>query len=141
MSRNLHSSTLDVLGLAEGIRGLCEEFAEQQGVHVEFTADGVPRDIPPLTSLCLYRIAQEGLRNVKKHSGAGEAVVALNRNGNEIVLSVADKGVGFDTRERPFKVGLGLRSMQERLRVVGGTLEVNSNNGHGTRILARAPLA
>jgi signal transduction histidine kinase len=108
MSRNLHSSTLDVLGLAEGIRSLCDEVAEQQGLQVEFVAHEVPRTISRQTSLCLYRIAQEGLRNVTRHSGANEAVVQLHGNGRESVLSIADAGPGFDAEAPGFKPGLGL---------------------------------
>jgi signal transduction histidine kinase len=140
MSRNLHSSTLDVLGLVEGIHGLCDEFAEQQGVQVEFLADGVPRTVSPPISLCLFRIVQEALTNVKKHSGASEAVVQLQGSDKDIVLSIVDAGVGFDAQDASFKVGLGLRSMQERLRAVGGTIEIDSTRGSGTQILARAPL-
>jgi signal transduction histidine kinase len=141
MSRNLHSSTLDVLGLAEGIRGLCDDFVEQQGLQVDFISDGVPRNVPGQTSLCLFRIAQEALSNVKKHSGASEAVVQLHADARELILSITDSGAGFDSQARPTKAGLGLRSMQERLRAVGGAIEIDSSPGGGTRILARAPLS
>jgi signal transduction histidine kinase len=141
MSRNLHSSTLDVLGLEDGIESLCGEFEKQQGVRIHFTSRRVPRELPSKVCLCFFRIAQEALRNVKKHSGAKEAVVQLDGNGKEIVLVIADSGVGFDLRESAFKVGLGLRSMQERLRALGGTIEINSKKGAGTEILARAPVS
>ncbi len=140
MSRNLHSSTLDVLGLVEGVRSLCEEFREQHGLPVEFVAEGVPRALPSAVSLCLFRIAQEALNNVKKHSGASEATVALQGTEKDIVLSIADAGVGFDPTESRFKAGLGLQSMKERLRAVGGTIEVDSGEGSGTHILVQVPL-
>ena len=141
MSRNLHSSTLDVLGLVEGVRSLCKEFSEQQGLHVEFLADSVPRTLSPRTSLCLFRIVQEALSNVKKHSGASDAVVELYGNNQEIVLSIVDSGVGFDSADPVLNAGLGLRSMQERLRVVGGTIDIDSGRGSGTHILAQVPLS
>ena len=140
LSHNLHSSTLDVLGLNEGVRSLCAEFTEQQDLQVEFVSNDVPRRIPPNTSLCLFRIAQEGLRNVKKHSAARSAVVQLVGNGKEITLSITDTGCGFDPHDAAFKAGLGLRSMQERLRAVGGSFEIHSIQGGPTRIIARAPL-
>lgn len=140
LSHNLHSSTLDVLGLNEGVRSLCAEFTEQQDLQVEFVSHDVPRRVPPNTSLCLFRIAQEGLRNVKKHSAARRAVVQLVGNGDEITLSITDTGSGFDPRDVTFKAGLGLRSMQERLRAVGGNFEIHSRRGGPTRIIARAPL-
>lgn len=141
MSRRLHSATLDVLGLVEGIHGLCDDFAEQQGLHIEFLADNVPRSLSPEISLCLFRVTQEALSNVKKHSGAEEAVVQLHRSSDEIVLSIVDAGIGFDPGKASSTGGLGLRSMQERLRAVGGTVEIDSQKGGGTQILVRAPLS
>lgn len=140
MSRNLHSSTLDVLGLVEGIRSLCKEFTEQQGLEVEFLTDGVPQAVPSTISLCLFRIAQEALSNVKKHSAVSQAVIQLHCSDKDIVLSIVDAGVGFDSASRSFKAGLGLQSMRERLRAVGGTLDIDSGNGSGTHIIAQVPL-
>jgi signal transduction histidine kinase len=77
---------------------------------------------------------------VKKHSGADEAVVRLSKEGRNIVLLITDAGIGFDEREPAFKAGLGLRSMRERLRAVGGTIEIQSRRGGGTQVFARAPL-
>jgi len=141
LSRNLHPSILDVLGLAQGIGSLCAEFTEQQGLQVEFTSNNVPRTIPSGSALCLYRITQEGLRNVKKHSGANKAFVQLNGNCKEITLMIVDAGIGFDADEPAFKAGLGLRSMKERLRSVGGTIEIQSQHKGGTQISVHAPLA
>jgi signal transduction histidine kinase len=140
LSHNLHSSVLDCLGLVEGVRTLCTEFTEQQGVQVEFASHGVPRTIAAGTSLCIFRIVQEGLRNVKKHSGANKASVQLDGNGQEIMLSITDEGVGFDLRDSAIKGGLGLRSMQERLRSVGGTVEIHTRHEGGTQLSARAPI-
>jgi signal transduction histidine kinase len=140
MSHTLHSSVLDYLGLVEGIRSLCDDFSQQQELVVDFTSQDVARSISPGTSLCLFRIAQEALRNVKKHSGAAKASVELYGRGKEIVLMITDEGVGFEPKQSTNQNGLGLRSMQERLRTVGGTIEIQSKNGNGTRILVRAPV-
>ena len=75
LSHSLHSSTLETLGLTAGVRAFCEEFAEQQGMQVDFVHENVPHGIPADAALCLFRIAQEGLRNVKRHSGAERAEV------------------------------------------------------------------
>ena len=139
LSHNLHSSVLYNLGLEDGLSNLCSEFTEQHGVEVRFTSQVVPQDLSHETSLCLFRIAQEGLNNVKKHSGATTAYVELHGNEEEIELSIIDKGLGFDDRNGSFKAGLGLRSMQERVRTVGGTIEIQSRHGIGTTISARIP--
>lgn len=140
LSHNLHSSVLYSLGLVDGIQSLCTEFAEQHGIEVEFTAHDVPRDLARESSLCLFRIAQEGLRNVKKHSGASNAYIDLRGNEKEIVLSVLDWGRGFDDQDSSFKAGLGLRSMKERMRTVRGTIQIQSRRSSGTKITARMPL-
>jgi two-component system NarL family sensor kinase len=89
----------------------------------------------------LFRIAQEALTNVKKHSGANAAVVELHGQDKGVVLSIADEGVGFDISEPTFKAGLGLQSMRERLRAVGGTVDVDSSKDFGTQIVAQVPLS
>ncbi len=139
LCHTLHSSTLDVLGLVEGVRSLCAEFEEQQGVRIEFLSHDVPRKIPSGTALCLFRIAQEALRNIQKHSGAQEAFVELTSDGEQIALVVADAGIGFEPNESLSKAGLGLRSMRERLRAVGGTIDIQSRPGAGTRVCVEVP--
>jgi signal transduction histidine kinase len=140
MSHNLHSSTMELLGLEEGVQDLCHEFERQQGLEIELIADGIPRTLSQPISLCLFRVVQEALNNAKKHSGATEVVVQLHGSAKEIVLSIVDAGNGFNQSDLSFKAGLGLQSMRERLRAVGGTFEIDSISGGGTQILARAPL-
>jgi signal transduction histidine kinase len=140
LSHALHSSVLDFLGLSEGIKSLCDDVAEQQGMHISFSTHDVPRNVPSATSLCLFRIAQEGLRNVRKHSGIDRASVQLTAQDHTIEMIIADEGVGFNPEGPATKRGLGLRSMQERLRIVGGTVEVQSKPGNGTRLVVHAPL-
>jgi signal transduction histidine kinase/ABC-type uncharacterized transport system substrate-binding protein len=140
LSHRLHSSTLESLGLVLGVSSLCEEFAEQHGIQVDFTNEDVPRSVPPDIALCLFRVAQEGLRNVKRHSGASRAEVRLEGAEQAISLSVSDKGIGFDTHSARARAGLGMRSMQERLRLLAGRFEIRSQPGGGTVIYVWVPL-
>ncbi len=139
LSHHLHSSTLEKLGLVPGISALCKEFTAQQGIDVDFTHNGIPRSVQPDSALCLFRIVQEGLRNLKKHSGATKASVHLDMVGDHLQVVVCDKGTGFDPKKLNDKTGLGLRSMEERANLLGGRFEVSSSPGHGTRIEARIP--
>ena len=134
LSHSLHSSTLETLGLVAGVRAFCEEFAGQQELHVDFAYENVPRAIPGEIALCLFRIAQEGLRNVKRHSGADRAEVRLEGLAQELHLSVSDRGRGFDSNGGSPSGGIGLRSMEERLRLLGGNLQIYSRPMEGTRI-------
>jgi PAS domain S-box-containing protein len=140
LSHSLHSSTLESLGLVLGVSSFCAEFAEQQGIQVDFAHEDIPRSIPPDVALCLFRIVQEGLRNVKKHSGSSRAEVRLGGTRDELRLSVSDNGSGFYFDQSSTGIGLGLRSMEERLRLVGGRLAVRTRPMEGTRIDARVPL-
>jgi PAS domain S-box-containing protein len=139
LSHRLHSSTLETLGLVAGVRAFCKEFEDQQEIQVEFTHENVPRAIPADVSLCLFRIAQEGLRNVKRHSGASSAKVHLDFAGGKLHLSVSDQGRGFNPAGGSARDGIGIRSMEERLHFIGGQLEVHSQPMGGTSIDAWAP--
>jgi signal transduction histidine kinase len=140
LSHRLHSSTLEALGLVPGVGALCKEFACQQGIEIDFLPEVIPRSVHPDMALCLFRIVQEGLRNLKKHSGAIKAHVRLRRNGDRLVVSVLDEGVGFDIRHLGKKEGLGIRSMEERAYLLGGRFEIYSEPGKGTKIEAWVPL-
>lgn len=140
LSHRLHSSTLERLGLVPGVTALCKEFESQHGIEIDFVTDGVPGSVHPDAALCLFRIVQEGLRNIKKHSCALKAEVRLRRAGNKLVVSVCDDGVGFDVRHLRKKEGLGVPSMEERAYLLGGRFEIHSNPGEGTRIEASVPL-
>jgi len=138
LSHSLHSSTLESLGLVAGVRAFCEEFAEQQHIQVDFAHEDVPRGIPADTALCIFRVAQEGLRNVKRHSGADRTEVRLEWKDEKLHLSVSDWGRGFEPN-KPSVSGIGIRSMEERLRVLGGHLEIHSRRLQGTTIDAWLP--
>ena len=139
LSHRLHSSTLESLGLVAGLKAFCVEFSDQQGIQVDFASENVPHGIPGDATLCIFRIAQEALRNVKKHSGANRAVVRLEWAGDGLHLSVSDLGRGFDSNKPSAEHGIGIRSMEERLRLLGGQLEVQSLLMEGTRIEAWLP--
>jgi len=140
LSHELHSSKLDYLGIAAAIRGFCREFAAQHKVSVEFNDENVPTHLPKDISLCLFRVAQEGLHNAVKHSGTTQFAVTLSRTGNDVLLEVKDDGFGFDVEEAKRNRGIGLVSMQERLHLVHGAFFVESTPGMGTRIVASVPI-
>jgi signal transduction histidine kinase/ABC-type uncharacterized transport system substrate-binding protein len=140
LSHRLHSSTLERLGLVTGVTALCKEFAVQQGIEIDLLTDGIPRSVDPGVALCLFRIVQEGLRNLKKHSGAIKADVRLSKVGDKLFVTVYDDGVGFDIHDLVTREGLGIRSMEERADLLGGRFEIHSKPGKGTRIEAWVPL-
>lgn len=140
MSYDLHPSKLVHLGLVTTVAGLCEELARRHGLKIEFTHENVPADLPQDVSLCLYRIVQECLNNVIRHSGAQEAQVSLRLIEDEIRLRVVDSGIGFDLESPRLKKGLGLAGMRERLRLVGGRISIDSGPSQGTQIDATIPL-
>jgi PAS domain S-box-containing protein len=140
LSHQLHSSTLQSLGLILGVEAFCDEFSQQQGIQVDLAHENIPRSVPPDVALCLFRVVQEGLRNVKKHSGSSRAEVRLEGSDDAIHLSLFDRGAGFDRRDPSTHAGLGMRSMEERLRLMGGRFEVQSSPMKGTRIDVWVPL-
>ena len=140
LSYRLHPFKLDHLGLAAALKSFCEELSASQGLKIEFCHQGFPATLPADVTLCVFRIAQESLRNVTKHSGAGEAQVVLEKTGAAVRLTVSDTGRGFDTESETMKRGLGFISMRERLRLVGGEITIHSQPGRGTRIDVLVPL-
>jgi PAS domain S-box-containing protein len=140
LSHRLHSSTLESLGLVAGLKAFCREFSEQQGIQVDFANENVPRGVPADAALCMFRIAQEALRNTKRHSGANRAEVRLEQLEGRLHLSVSDCGRGFNSNKPPAERGIGIHSMEERLRLLGGELQIQSRPMEGTRIDAWLPL-
>jgi signal transduction histidine kinase len=139
LSHRLHSSTLERLGLVPAVTSLCKEFNAQQGIRVAFSHNEVPRSLPPEIALCLFRVVQEGLRNVKKHSGGLKAEVELNCTHRHLHLSISDDGVGCDVSQLGHNHGLGILSMEERARLVGARFAIRSHPERGTRIDVWAP--
>jgi signal transduction histidine kinase len=140
VSRRLHPSTLESLGLVRGLKALCEEFTSRQGIEIVFSPKNIPTAVPPNVALCLFRVAQEGLQNLRKYSGASQGQVNLRKAGDRLFLSVSDNGRGFDAKVMRDRVGLGIRSMGERARLVGGRFAIHSEPGKGTRIDVCVPL-
>jgi signal transduction histidine kinase len=140
LSHQLHSSTLESLGLVPALAALCKEFTANQGIRVNFTSTEIPRSVHPDTALCVFRIVQEGLRNLKKHSGAEEAKVDLKMTGERLEITVRDEGYGFDLQGLHKNEGLGIRSMEERARSLAGKFEIHSESGKGTILKVWLPL-
>ncbi|MBA3548676.1 MAG: PAS domain-containing sensor histidine kinase [Nannocystis sp.] len=140
LSHKLHPSILDDLGLVVAMRRLIEDFQASRDEPVTFIEREIPDDIAPATAAALFRIAQEGLRNVSKHAGEGPVRVGLEHESGALRLTIADAGSGFDHAAVRGLGGLGIISMQERAHLVGGSLNLNSRPGEGTTVEVRVPL-
>ena len=140
LSHELHPPRLLLLGVVAAMRGFCREISGQKNVEVVFRSEKVPGNVPHDTSLCLFRVLQEALHNAVRHSRVGQFDVHLRGNGDTVCLTVRDEGVGFDVDAASRGMGLGLTSMKERLKLVGGELSIESRSTRGTTVLARAPV-
>jgi PAS domain S-box-containing protein len=140
LSHDLHPAKLEQLGLLAAVRGLCRDVSTAHNLAIEFVPGEVPRLVPNDTALCLYRVAQEGLQNVVKHSGSASATVELSWIAGELRLVVADQGCGFDSGAMADDGSLGLTSMRERVRLVRGQIAVWSRKSQGTRISVQVPV-
>jgi len=138
LSHDLHSSRLQYLGLASALKDLCEKLAAQHHLTIELSVDCQVGRLPEPVELCMFRVAQEALSNVVKHSGGTTALVKVAMCEKTISLCVADDGIGFDTST--VRGGIGLTSMRERLRLVGGELFINSSADTGTELVAEINL-
>jgi signal transduction histidine kinase len=139
LSHDLHSTKLQYVGLKGALKDLCRQISNQHHIEAELNITDLARPIPSEIALCFYRVAQEALHNAAKHSGASRVVVAVSSNGVLLCMLIADNGKGFSQAEP--SQGLGLASMRERLRMVGGELQVRSKPGEGTQLTALAPIA
>lgn len=140
-AHQLHPAMVDHLGLPAALRSLCADFSKQESMRISCRQGNIRTPIPPEVALCLFRVTQEALRNVATHSGARRANVSLVLAGNRLRLVVSDTGQGFahGTSSRK-KKGLGILSMEERVRLVGGSLTLHSRPGEGTRVVVEVPL-
>jgi len=139
LSYQLHPSMLDDLGLAEGLRAECDKLSRQAMIEIHLDIGDIPKRLPRDVSLCLFRVAQEAMRNVVRHAEATKVDVTLAREGRGVSLAVRDDGRGFDTSGDEH-ASLGRVSMRERVRQVGGRLRIDSKPGGGTTVKAWAPL-
>jgi signal transduction histidine kinase len=141
LSHRLHSSTLDYLGLVPALQKLVNEFSGRYGIDIEFTHASVPSPLPSDVSLCLFRVTEESLTNIAKHSHASSGQVHVRGSADGLHLTIQDTGAGFDPADINTRAGLGFVSMRERLRVVHGTVRVDSAPSRGTRIDVTIPAA
>jgi len=142
LAYRLHPSILDDLGLAVAVRKYLDEFRAREPLDLFYQIKNLPGQIPLNVGTCLYRVMQEALRNVLKHSEAPSVTLTLEGTPGAIRLCVTDTGKGFDPHQLPAdRSGIGLLGMKERIRLVGGRLKVNSRPGHGTEVCAQVPLA
>ena len=137
VSHELHPARLQQLGLEQSVRSFCEELTAARKIAIDVQIEVASVQFAPEVALCLYRVAQEALQNVVKHSGAGKAVLRLIIDDREVVLRVAGDGVGFDPSAVRQKATLGLISMRERTRLVNGRFLVSSDGSSGTIVDVR----
>ena len=140
LSHELHSSKLEYLGAIGGMNNWCKEFGERQGIQIEFRNTEMQTSVTPEVGLCLFRVLQEALHNGAKHSGVRRFEVELREHPSEIQLTISDSGKGFNVEEALQGKGLGLTSMRERVRLISGTISIESKPMGGTNIRVRVPL-
>ena len=136
LSHQLHPAIIEHSGLVAALESYCVEFESLTKVSAAVQAEGPFDDLSANATLGIFRIAQEALQNVWKHSGAREAGICLARAGEHVGLQISDRGIGFDPAQPSKDAGLGLVSMRERVRLLGGTFTVESSAGQGTTIIA-----
>jgi PAS domain S-box-containing protein len=139
LCHRLHSAILEYLGLIPAVRSYCTELAKHYQIQIEIRQK-IPKTLPPETALCLFRIVQEALRNVIKHSRASRVDVFLEGSVQTITLTISDNGVGFDPSSHFASGRLGIMSMRERARMLGGTFNVLSRPAQGTQIAVTIPI-
>jgi PAS domain S-box-containing protein len=140
LSGGLHPAVLDHAGLAAALRAYVSEFSSLENIQIRLNLPDEVRAIPPEAAICLYRVAQESLRNVARHAGTNEAEITLSLFDNSIQLDVADFGMGFDVEVARKNGGLGLASMEERIGSMRGRLEILTRPGRGSKLVAIIPL-
>lgn len=140
ISRQLHPSAVKDLGLERAVDSQCVRFSERENVAVTLHAHGVPEELSYEPALCIYRIIQEALRNIAKHSNAENVEISLRGSNSQISLTIGDDGRGFDVESARHTPGIGLASMRERVQTVSGTFRVSSEPGHGTLVEVTVPI-
>jgi signal transduction histidine kinase len=141
LSHTLHSGRLQYLGLKPALKEICGQIERQYHIAIDLQTDGVSKAVPKEVEMCLYRVAQEALHNIAKHSGAGRVAIRLMENNGALRMAISDDGKGFSQAEKSHQIGLGLASMRERVSIVGGKFQIESTPGRGTLLSAQVPLA
>jgi signal transduction histidine kinase len=140
LSHQLHPAVLEHLGLVTALESYIGGFKDEEQIDVNLKAELGEERVPFQASICIYRVAVEALRNVSRHSGATSAEISLKRVNGSLELKVSDSGKGFDVEKFRKEGGLGLVSIEERLRLLRGTCEIDSSPQKGTTLVARVPL-
>ena len=139
LSHQLHPAKLRLLGLLQTLQTLCRDLSAEDGIRIRWHTRGVPQNIGEELGLCVFRVAQEALRNAIKHSGATVIDVSLMATPSTLTLRISDNGAGFDPLTSPM-AGIGLQTMRERVDLVGGVLAVEALRPHGTTVRVDLPL-
>jgi len=140
LSHQLHPGALEHLGLLEALRERCDDFRQESGLSVQLDVAEAWRDVSDALALCLYRVAQEALRNVATHAKAQHVTISLEQLNGHVMMHVTDDGCGFDPTVKSRRLGLGLVSLNERVHMLGGTLDVTAARSAGTRIAVKLPV-
>jgi len=140
LSHDLHPTVLRHLGLEKALTAYCGELERSHGVVMRCSAEGDFASMGPEAGLCVYRIAQEALRNVVAHARASRAEVRLFRRGDNAEITIIDDGHGFDVNDPERRKGLGLVSITERAKITGGTISIETGLHQGTRVHATIPV-
>lgn len=140
LSQQLHPSVLSQLGLKTALEAECASYSRQHGMIVDFSAQSISEQLPDSVALCLYHLAQESLENIRRHAKTKKASVTLAGKGDEIVIVIRDFGRGFDLEAARTRGGLGLISMEERVRLLDGSVSVTSEPADGTQVEVHIPL-
>ncbi|MDR2549025.1 MAG: histidine kinase [Desulfobulbus sp.] len=140
LSRELHPAILKDLGLVRAVRSLCLRFSDREGIPVNCHFDPLPDDIPSETALCIFRVVQEGLRNIAKHAHAHNVDVFLKATAYHLLATIEDDGAGFEPKCARRTPGIGLASMRERVQYVQGEFTIQSAPGRGTVLDLSVPL-
>jgi len=142
LALELRPSTLDELGLIPALRAYIKEYRNKFHIDVDFHVTGLRGRLADHVEVALYRVVQESLTNVARHSGATLVTIAIGREHGLVMVAIKDNGRGFDVNEvmKSKERGLGLFGMSERMSIIGGKLEINADSGQGTNIVAKYPL-
>jgi signal transduction histidine kinase len=141
LSYRLHPSVIEDLGLVEALKAECDRVTRSGAISVRFNSSEVPQKLPQDTALCLFRVAQEALRNVVRHAGASSAEVSVSPLDGGLQLAISDNGSGFDAGRHAERPSLGLASIRERVNLLKGEVDIDSMQGHGTTVLAWLPIS
>jgi signal transduction histidine kinase len=140
LSYRLHPSILEDLGLVEALKSECERFSRGRRMRLDVNVENIPEAVPHDVALCLFRIVQEGLRNIARHAKATHVDVDLRRQHGGLQLTLSDNGAGFDPIQHHTRMSLGHAGMRQRVSLLGGRIDIDSSPGHGTVIVAWVPV-